>query len=654
MQYGPLGGAVRVVIASDAPQAVAELDKLAGYADQVSLVGFIRYPDELDENLEALLPDLVLLYTGFGGLDTVSLAADLSSRSAQLRVMVVVDPSDDLFIAHLEDAGAATVPADANPAALVAAIRGAVAESPPPTFSEFSSPAWPSLDVSPLSPEEPYGEPIGPATPHTVPTPEPPGDELSSPAWPGLDVSLPSPEEPYGEPFGTPTPDTVPTSEPPGDELSSPAWPGMDVSPPSPEEPYGEPFGTPTPDTVPTPEPPGDELSSPAWPGMDVSPPSPEEPYGEPFGTPTPDTVPTHEPPDDELSPPAAVTEPTAWEERSSEELALPAQVPVFQLDTTAFEAAPDTGPPSGEEWPGVPAVPTITLPVSTEPEPEPIQPVRPRPARRRARGHADLVVVFSGKGGIGTSLIATNLAVALAAQDERVAIVDLDLQFGDVAVMLHAESHPTAIDALAQQGEQVDSEFIEEVMATGPEGVRALLAPASPEFADLVNTASLRAILRELAKSYDYVVVDTPSHLEERNLEAIEMADQMIIVTNFNFAAIKDTKVTLKLLQSLGVDRDKICVVLNQTRAKVSFQRSEVEESLRFRVLTVLPFEPRVDDCIDNGQLIVTAEPKSEFSKQFRVLVDHIAGSDEGDETRDAEHPRARVNRRRFSLGRS
>ena len=112
MQYGPSGGAVRVVIASDAPQAVAELDKLAGYADQVCLVGFIRHPDELDEDLEALRPDLILLYTGFGGLDTVILAADLASRSALLRVMVVVDPADEPFITRLEDVGAATVPSD--------------------------------------------------------------------------------------------------------------------------------------------------------------------------------------------------------------------------------------------------------------------------------------------------------------------------------------------------------------------------------------------------------------------------------------------------------------------------------------------------------------------------------------------------------------
>jgi MinD-like ATPase involved in chromosome partitioning or flagellar assembly len=598
MQYGPLGGAVRVVIASDAPQAVAELDKLAGYADQVSLVGFIRHPYELDEDLEALLPDLVLLYTGFGGLDTVGLAAYLASRSARLRVMVVVDPADELFISRLEEAGAATVRADADPPSLVAAILGSVVARgsdpgglPPVAWPGMSTPLQPAVDLP--------GEALARTAPATG-EPVPAGVTATSSGWvdPATGVSA-SPEGPGWAERPPSEPDPAPTPEHPG-------W-------------AGEPL--PSPDATASPEAAGWEDSLPAT----AQPPGPES-WAEP---------PLQEPP--------------------LEEPPLPSSVPVFQLDTAAFEPAPEAPPPAEEQWPGVPvagAAP-VPAPAVAESDPEPIRPVKPRPARRRT-GRAELVVIFSGKGGVGKSLIATNLAVALAADGERVALVDLDLQFGDVAVMLHAESHPTAIDALAQQGEQVDSEFIEEVMATGPEGVRALLAPASPEFADLVNTANLRAILRELAKNYDHIVVDTPSHLEERNLEAIEMADQIVVITTFNFAAVKDTKITLKLLQSLGVDRDIISVVLNQTRAKVSFQRAEVEETLRFRVLTVLPFEPRLDDYIDNGQQIVTADPKAEFSKQFRVLVDHIAGSAQGtDAAKEPERAKPRTSRRRFSLGR-
>ena len=178
MQNGPSGGAVRVVIASDAPQAVAELDKLAGYADQVCLVGFIRRADELDEDLEALQPDLILLYTGFGGLDTVSLAANLASRSALLRVMVVVDPADEPFIARLEDVGAATVPSDASPVALVTAIRGAAATSPPPpALSAPPAASWPEVDATLLSPP-----PAGTEPPPGMPASEAPERAGQSPA----------------------------------------------------------------------------------------------------------------------------------------------------------------------------------------------------------------------------------------------------------------------------------------------------------------------------------------------------------------------------------------------------------------------------------------------------------------------------------------
>ena len=393
MQYGPLGGAVRVVIASDAPQAVAELDKLASYADQVSLVGFIRHPQELEEDLEALLPDLVLLYTGFGGLDTVELAGYLASRSAQLRVMVVVDPTDALFIARLEDAGAATVGADADPATLVAALRGAVAQPP--------------------SPEE--GEP---------------------PSWPGLTPRVLWPGEPEAE-YGTPRSRAFRTRA-----FSARAVPG--------------------PRAVLGPEPPRPRDSPPPsrWPPAASPPRASARPTGRPGG---PQPLGGAGPRGTDASPPRFP---------SSSSTPRPSRPPPRPRPRRPGRGSPPS-PPRPRRRP--------RRPFPTEPDSEPIAPVRPRLPRRRPGGNAELVVVFSGKGGVGKSLIATNLAVALAADGERVALVDLDLQFGDVAVMLHVESHATAIDALAQQGDQIDADFIEEVMATGPEGVRALLAPSEP-----------------------------------------------------------------------------------------------------------------------------------------------------------------------------
>jgi len=240
--------------------------------------------------------------------------------------------------------------------------------------------------------------------------------------------------------------------------------------------------------------------------------------------------------------------------------------------------------------------------------------------------------------------------SVALSARGAKVALVDLNLQYGDVAVLLHVEAHPTSIESLAQQGEQIDGDFLEEVMARGPEEVRVLLAPSSPEFADLVTAANLRAILRELSRTYDYVVVDSPAHLEERILEVMEVADQILVVTSFNITSVKDTKVTLKLLQSLGIERDRVAVVLNQTRPKINFPREEIEKSLRFQVLTQLPYDLRIDDSIDNGRPMVIAEPRSDFTKQLKVIVDYLA-PEETDGTGDGG--RQRASKRRFGFGR-
>jgi pilus assembly protein CpaE len=293
-------------------------------------------------------------------------------------------------------------------------------------------------------------------------------------------------------------------------------------------------------------------------------------------------------------------------------------------------------------------------------PDVEPIQPVTPRKVRRGSKAKAEVFVVFSGKGGVGTSVIATNLAAALAVErDARVAIIDLDLQFGDIRVMLNVD-FPSSIEVLAQQGDQVDAEFLEDVTAYGPDDLRILLAPSSPELADLVTTGNLRSILREMAKLYDYVIVDTSSHLDERTLEAIELADQLLVITAATVPAVKDARVTLKLMSTLGISKEKVSVVLNQLRPKVPFPKVDVEETLRFRVISQLPYDPKtVDGAVDKGKTFYSRDSRLEIVREIRALVDYLAPVEELGPAEplpdDRPQPPARsAAKRRFSLGRS
>ncbi len=276
-------------------------------------------------------------------------------------------------------------------------------------------------------------------------------------------------------------------------------------------------------------------------------------------------------------------------------------------------------------------AVPVFALPAQPGPVAGASLQRDPPPADDEAaagaeRAAARTVLVFSGKGGVGKSVVATNLATALAAGGARVALVDLNLQYGDVGVLLHLEAHSISIDAVAQHGDDIGGDVLEDALATSADGVRVLLAPSSPELSDLVSPAALEAILSQLTRRFDYVVVDLPPHLEERIVGVMEVADQILLVSSYGITSVKDTKVTLRLLQSLGVERERVALVLNQTRPRSTFPADEVERALRFPVLSHLPYEPRMDESVDSGRPLVAGEPRSGFSRQLALVVDHVA----------------------------
>jgi pilus assembly protein CpaE len=274
----------------------------------------------------------------------------------------------------------------------------------------------------------------------------------------------------------------------------------------------------------------------------------------------------------------------------------------------------------------------------------------------RVPRGRAAVVVAFSGKGGTGTSMVATNLAAALAEHaGGRTALVDIDLQFGDAAGMLHVENHLLSIADLATHGENIENSLLDDVLATGPAEVRVLRAPSSPELAETITAAGLRSILRATARAHAVVVVDTPSHIDERVLEAFELADRILLVTSYNLSAVRGAKATLLLLEALGVDMDRVEVVLNHTRPRTNYRQEDIERILGRRILIDLPYDPRVDPSLDSGTPIVLAQPRAELARKLVALARLISapGGAGADIAVELPAPAPPVYRRRFSLGR-
>lgn len=257
-------------------------------------------------------------------------------------------------------------------------------------------------------------------------------------------------------------------------------------------------------------------------------------------------------------------------------------------------------------------------------PAPEPIHDVTPREPRAPGSPRGEVFVVHAGKGGVGKSVLASNLAVALAVEaGSTVALVDLDLQHGDAGVMLHIDAHAKSIHDLAADG--VTPESLHDVMATGPEGVRVLLAPPSPDRAGDITRALVRSVLAELRRTHDHVVVDTPAHLDDIVIDTIQDADALLLVTTFNVTTVKSSRSTLRLLRTLGLDSSRIVLILNQMRPRSTIAASEIEDILRYRMLTQLPYEQLVDDAVDTGRPLVLGHPRSPLTRHVDDIVHYL-----------------------------
>jgi pilus assembly protein CpaE len=240
--------------------------------------------------------------------------------------------------------------------------------------------------------------------------------------------------------------------------------------------------------------------------------------------------------------------------------------------------------------------------------------------------GTGQVITVFAGKGGVGKSAIAANLAVVLARHGSKVALVDCSLQFGDIGALLNLAADRTIAD-LAANDAVADREVIQQVLIEGPEGVRVLLAPISPELADYVTTQHLRALMEELRRTYDFIVIDSTSYLNEISLDAIEMADRVLLVTDMSVTAIKNTRLVLTVMEVLKIDRERFLIVANHRDGHSELERTYAENFLKNPIAVEIPYEPGVvATSISHGVPFVVSNQQSPVTARLEELATLVA----------------------------
>jgi pilus assembly protein CpaE len=255
------------------------------------------------------------------------------------------------------------------------------------------------------------------------------------------------------------------------------------------------------------------------------------------------------------------------------------------------------------------------------------------------------IVTIYSPKGGTGCTTLAVNLALTLNNEDTRVALVDGNLQFGDVAVFINEQGKNTIID-LAPRAEELDPEIVEEVMLKhAASGLHVLAAPSRPEYAERVTSAQFAKVLEYLRQMYAYVIVDTAALLTDVTLSAIDVSDLVVLVTTQDIPSIKNCRLFLDLLQTLGIERARILFVMNRYDKRINITPDRVTENLKQEVASVIPLdEQTATKAVNRGVPFVLESKNQPAARGVFSLAENVRARIAAQESADEPN---RVGRR-------
>jgi pilus assembly protein CpaE len=274
--------------------------------------------------------------------------------------------------------------------------------------------------------------------------------------------------------------------------------------------------------------------------------------------------------------------------------------------------------------------------------------------ARRGPRRKGDVVTVFAPKGGTGCTTVAVNTAIALqqlVGEEQKVALIDSNLQFGDVGVMLNLRPNRSIAD-LAQRIEELDSDLLSSVMTAHGSGIKVLLAPPRPEAAESLlskqgvesekGKSAVEAILDTMRDDFDIVVADLWSWVDDLSLTLFDTATVIILVVTPDIPAVKSARLFLELANKLDYSGDKLILVVNGADRRGSLQVNQIEKAM-MPVTAEIPFDERAALAAANhGVPLLVRDRNRPICKSISALAeiihDRLSGEQEPSEETEEE----------------
>ena len=256
--------------------------------------------------------------------------------------------------------------------------------------------------------------------------------------------------------------------------------------------------------------------------------------------------------------------------------------------------------------------------------------PAKPILGDREAGEPGRIVAVFGPKGGVGRTTLAVNLAVAAATElGQRTCLVDASFQFGDVGVLLNLNPKNKSIADLIPELEAGEAESLDTFLINHSAGIRVLLAPPSPEMAELITPAGTKRLLEALRDTHDLVVVDCMSSFNDTTLAILDIADTVLTMLSLEITSIKNIRLFLEVAEQLGYGSDKVRLVLNRADSSLGIRVADVEHSIGRRVDHTIVCDGRsVVYALNRGVPFFLSNREAQVSQDVLRLASAVVGA--------------------------
>src|SRR6476660_4959750 len=241
-----------------------------------------------------------------------------------------------------------------------------------------------------------------------------------------------------------------------------------------------------------------------------------------------------------------------------------------------------------------------------------------------RESGTAPMICVLGPKGGTGKTVTSSNLAVALAQAGKSVSAIDLDLQFGDLALAMGVRPDKTMYD-LVQSGGSMDAGKLDAYAMPHSSGVRVLVAPTRPDQASSIGPEFLREVYPLLRATSDFVVLDSSPGFTPEVISAIDNSTYVCMIGTLDTLSLKNTRLGLETLELMGYDPDRVILVLNRADSRVGIDDDDVLAVVGKRPDNRITSDVEVPRAVNEGRPIVMAKPDSAAAKAFRALAEEF-----------------------------